>query len=355
MLSGMSGALRSLLLLLSSLLLCLGVSTFYFARWYTTPMRIPSPSVELEVREGDGFGSVSSSLATRDVLKYPRVLNLIARATGADARMHAGEFELRVGTTPRDLLALLHSQNTVRYFVTLPEGIRLDEALKTVQSSDGVAPVLSGVQDAALLRLVTPHTSAEGFFLPETYQYERGDTDLEILTAANALMRDALTTAWSTRDPSLPYLEPYEALVMASIIEKETGVASERARIGGVFVRRLELGMRLQTDPTVIYGLGPDFDGNLTRAHLRDERNRYNSYRLKGLPPTPIALPGRDALAAALHPEAGEALYFVARGDGSHEFSSTLEAHNEAVARFQYKRRPDYRSSPAPSLLQERR
>ncbi|MEO0437384.1 MAG: endolytic transglycosylase MltG [Pseudomonadota bacterium] len=351
----MGGLLRWLLLAFSFLLLCFGATSFYFAHWYTTPLLIPGDSVELQVLEGDGFSSVSSSLAEMRALKYPQVLNLVARMTGADARMHTGEFEIPSGTTPKDLLALLHSQNTVRYFVTLPEGIRLDEALNTIQNSDGVLTVLSGVQDPELLRIVEPHTHAEGLFLPETYQYERGATDLEILISANALMREALGEAWSTRDPALPYLDPYEALVMASIIEKETGLAAERARIGGVFVRRLQLGMRLQTDPTVIYGLGAEFDGNLTRAHLRDETNVYNSYRLKGLPPTPIALPGRDALTAALQPEAGDALYFVARGDGSHEFSSTLQAHNEAVARFQHTRRSDYRSSPAESPATERR
>ena len=159
-------------------------------------------------------------------------------------------------------------------------------------------------------------------------------------------MQDALMGAWSARSENLPLIDPYEALILASIVEKETGVASERPEIAGVFTRRLALGMRLQTDPTVIYGLGDEFDGNLTRRHLRDEQNRFNTYRIDGLPPTPIALPGKEAIAAALNPKDGESLYFVAKGDGSHAFSRTLSEHEENVRRYQLKRRKDYRSSP---------
>ena len=159
-------------------------------------------------------------------------------------------------------------------------------------------------------------------------------------------MQDALAIAWSERTESALLKEPYEALILASIVEKETGVASERAEIAGVFTRRLALGMRLQTDPTVIYGLGDEFDGNLTRRHLRDEENKFNTYRIAGLPPTPIALPGKDAIAASINPKDGEALYFVAKGDGSHAFSRTLSEHEENVRRYQLKRRKDYRSSP---------
>ena len=159
-------------------------------------------------------------------------------------------------------------------------------------------------------------------------------------------MLETLGSLWEQRDIGLIFREPYEALILASIVERETGVPGERGQIAGVFTRRLRAGMRLQTDPSVIYGLGPRFDGNLTRAHLRDESNLFNTYRHHGLPPTPICLPGRDALAAALAPEEGDALYFVARGDGTHAFSATLEEHEDAVRAYQLQRRDDYRSSP---------
>ncbi|WP_269473252.1 endolytic transglycosylase MltG [Kineobactrum salinum] len=186
----------------------------------------------------------------------------------------------------------------------------------------------------------------EGLFLPETYRFERGTSDLDILARAHRAMLAALTEEWELRAPDLPYETPYEALIMASIIERETGVPDERQQIAGVFVRRLQRGMRLQTDPTTIYGLGTAFDGNLVRSHLRDGDNIYNTYRHHGLPPTPIALPGRAALHAALQPAEGDSLYFVARGDGSHEFNSTLEGHERAVRKYQLERRENYRSRP---------
>ena len=197
-----------------------------------------------------------------------------------------------------------------------------------------------------MLALIAPYSDGEGLFLPDTYQYQRGDSDLDVLTQAYRLMQSHLTDLWETRRRDLLLASPYEALILASIVERETGVARERARIAGVFLRRLQRGMRLQTDPSVIYGLGAEFDGNLTRRQLRDSANPYNTYRHDGLPPTPIALPGRAALRAVFEPADGSALYFVARGDGSHAFSDTLAAHQKAVREFQLQRRADYRSSP---------
>ncbi|MEX2367612.1 MAG: endolytic transglycosylase MltG, partial [Pseudohongiellaceae bacterium] len=179
----------------------------------------------------------------------------------------------------------------------------------------------------------------EGMIFPDTYNFTRGTSDLEILRRANRLLEQVLEQEWQARDVGLPYDGPYQALIMASIIEKETAVAAEREQIAGVFVRRLQRGMRLQTDPTVIYGLGALFDGDLTRADLR-RQSPYNTYLNNGLPPTPIALAGREAIAASLHPEQGDTLYFVARGDGSHQFSATLEEHNAAVQRYQINREP---------------
>ena len=315
--------------------------------WWRTPLPVPADGLLVQVSSGNTLGQLSARLSERGVIRYPHLFNWAGRLSGADQRIRQGEYRLSPGVTAAELLALLQSDATVRYLVTLPEGIRLAEAIAILRRSEGLTPVLSGSDDRRLLQLLDERATAEGFFLPETYQYERGDSDFDVLVEAHRLMREALHAAWSQREPGLPYANAYEALIMASIIEKETGLAKERPLIGGVFVRRLQRRMRLQTDPTVIYGLGPDFDGNLQREHLRDDSNPYNSYRHRGLPPGPIALPGRESLMAAVQPAPGNSLYFVARGDGSHEFSATLAAHKAAVRRYQLKRRADYRSTPA--------
>ena len=194
--------------------------------------------------------------------------------------------------------------------------------------------------------------SAEGLFLPETWSYIRGDSDLDILRRSHHALTELLSSLWERRPEGSVLASPYAALTLASIVEKETGVADERKQIAGVFLRRLEKGMRLQTDPTVIYGLGDDYDGDLKRRHLRDTTNPYNTYAIHGLPPTPIALPGEAALRAVFAPDDAGALYFVAKGDGSHAFSATLEEHEENVRRYQLTRRADYRSSPNTSADQ---
>lgn len=314
--------------------------------WWLSPLETPEAGLIMLVEPGDSLSRISRRLVGAGVLHQGRLFNLMGRFLDVDSRIRPGEYRLPRGASPKTLLALLQSGDTVRYLVTLPEGITLGAALDVIQSSDGVRSVLSGPDDPQLRELVAPRDSTEGYFLPETYQYERGDSDLQLLFEAHRMMEAALSEMWSQRELDLPYREPYEALIMASIIEKETGIASERPTIGGVFVRRLKLGMRLQTDPTVIYGLGGEFDGNLQRKHLNDDSNPYNSYRHNGLPPGPIALPGRAALLAALKPGTGDALYFVARGDGSHQFSATLKEHEAAVRQFQLSRRANYRSSP---------
>ncbi len=331
------------------LLSVLLVGAFWLHRWWHSPLAIPDDGLLIQVAPGDTLGKLSDRLAQRGVLSHRQLLNAFGRFSGADQRIRQGEYRVPAGANIPQLLSLLQSDETVRYLVTLPEGIRLGEALDLLQQTEGLTALLSGSEDERLAALIDGYPSTEGFFLPETYQYERGATDLQMLTEAHRLMEEALERAWSLRDPGLPYENPYELLIMASIIEKETGVAAERPMIGGVFTRRLKQGMRLQTDPTVIYGLGETFDGDLRRQHLLDESNLYNSYRHDGLPPGPIALPGREALMAAAQPATGDSLYFVARGDGSHEFSATLADHEAAVRRFQLNRRSDYRSSPEAS------
>jgi UPF0755 protein len=257
-----------------------------------------------------------------------------------------GEYQLVEGESVLELLERMDRNDVILYPITIPEGVTFRWFLSALWEHPQLARVLDDPQDSRLLSLIQPYASPEGLFLPETYLIQRGDTDLDVLTRARRAMQDALAVAWEARARTLELKGPYEALILASIVEKETGVPNERPEIAGVFSRRLAQGMRLQTDPTVIYGLGSDFDGNLTRRHLRDEANLFNTYRIRGLPPTPIALPGREAILASVNPKDGDTLYFVAKGDGTHAFSRTLSEHEENVRRYQLKRRKDYRSSP---------
>ncbi len=333
-----------LTLALGALLLA-GVGGTILWRWWHTP--ITPPNTVLQVDAGDSLSDVAVELQQLGALRWPDLWALAARFQGMDANIKVGEYGLDTPRTPAAILAMLVAGEVRQYNVTLPEGLTLAEALGILQGDPAIEPVLDGTEDPRLLELVAPQTHPEGLFFPDTYRFTRGQTDLDILTQAYRRMQQVLETAWQQRDLGLPYGNAYEALVMASIVEKETGLAAERERIAGVFVRRLQNNMRLQTDPTVIYGLGKLYSGNLRRSHLDDESNPYNTYRHRGLPPSPIALPGEAAIVAAVQPAAGEDLYFVARGDGSHQFSATLEEHNDAVRRYQLRRRADYRSSPA--------
>lgn len=314
-------------------------------RW-NAPLNVPEEGYRLTISAGESLGSVAFKLREEGVFADDWLLRAHGRRTGADQQIRRGEYLVRPGTTPSALLVLLTSGEVIRYQVTLPEGITLARAITILQEEPSLVAMLEGPADERILELVAPYSSGEGWFFPDTYQFERGASDWDVIKRAHAAMTAELEQAWQQREDNLPYESPYEALTMASIVERETGLAVERGQIAGVFVRRLERNMRLQTDPTVIYGLGEDFDGNLRRVHLRDDTNLFNTYRHKGLPPTPIALPGRAAIHAALHPEAGTSLFFVARGDGGHYFSETLAEHERAVRKYQLQRRQDYRSSP---------
>ena len=317
-------------------------------RW-AEELNIPADGFVLTIAQGDSLRTVVDALHAAGVVPFPDLLVLYGRWTGADQQIKRGEYRLQQGLNAESLLALLQAGDVIHYQVTLPEGITLQAAIDILAGQEQLESVLDGVADERLLDLVAPHENAEGLFFPDSYQYVRGDTDWSILQRAHATMSAVLSEEWDRRAEGLPYETPYDALIMASIIERETGLPEERGQIAGVFFRRLQRGMLLQTDPTVIYGLGTEFDGNLTRAHLSEDGNSYNTYRHAGLPPTPIALPGRDAIHAALQPEPGSALYFVARGDGGHVFSDTLAEHNKAVRAYQLKRRKDYTSSPRAS------
>lgn len=319
------------------------------------PLAISNSSTTLELAPGTGFSSMTARLQREQLIDYPpALLNIYARLLGAAGAIKAGEYALRTGMNSYELLELMISGEVVRYQLTLVEGRTFSELLAYL----GGHPQLQHRYQASAslweqLGIESPlNEHPEGLFFPDTYSFVKGTSDLSILRRAYRRMQLVLEREWAKRVEGLPYQSPYEALVMASIVERETGHPDERERIAGVFVSRLQKNMRLQTDPSVIYGLSDGEKRNLRSRHLLDDGNPYNTYRHKGLPPTPIAMPGLAAIRASLNPLQDGALYFVARGDGSHQFSTSLEQHQQAVREFQLQRRKDYRSSPQPSQEQ---
>ena len=296
------------------------------------PLVLAADGEWLEIVPGTPLAAVARQLATRGILDAPRILTYYGRLSGDATRIKAGEYLLTPTLTGRDLLNRIVDGQVFLHQLTVIEGWRFEDLRRALRAHSAVRPT-DLEADAIMAEIGAPGVHPEGQFAPDTYYFPRGTTDLLILRQAHDRMQSHLDTVWSERSPAAVVTTPYEALILASIIEKETALASERRQIAGVFSRRLERGMRLQTDPTVIYGLGEDFDGNLRRADLGSD-TPYNTYTRMGLPPTPIALPGIDSLMAAVDPAEGSALYFVASGvpDGSHTFSDTLEEHNRAVA-----------------------
>lgn len=303
------------------------------------PLALPAEGAVMEIARGQTIRSIARHLYDEGYLDRPvSYLELLARWDGSATRIKAGEYRLEPELTPEALLALLVSGRVIQYRFTIVEGWTFRDLLAAIRANPVLEQTLDGLDGTQIMeRLGRPDQHAEGRFLPDTYRFPRGTSDLAFLRRAMNSMDQALAAEWQQRQANLPLKTPDEALVLASIVEKETAVAQERGRIAGVFIRRLRRSMRLQTDPTVIYGLGADFDGNLRRRDLRQD-NPYNTYTRSGLPPTPIALPGRAALHASLHPADGDELYFVAKGDGSHYFSSSLREHNAAVRKYQLKR-----------------
>lgn len=341
----LSRLLRGLLVLI---VLCGAAAAFavqQYQQWLQTPLQLSDDHV-LMINPGDNLTKVSQKLAEDGVLKWPEMWVLYAKLTER-TQIKTGEYQLQASMTPDQLLDLLQSDQVISYSVTLVEGKTFKDFLQRLHSQEKIIATLKGkTQQEVLKELGLELEHPEGWFFPETYSYTSGTTDRDILLQAYQKMKTVLDEEWAKREKNLPYKNAYEALIMASIIEKETGVAYERPEIAGVFVRRLRKGMRLQTDPTIIYGMGDRYDGNIRRKDLR-EATPYNTYVIDGLPPTPIAMPGREAINAALHPKPGKSLYFVAKGDGSHYFSATLKEHNRAVREYQLKKRAkNYRSSP---------
>jgi UPF0755 protein len=324
----------------------------WLQRYLDTPSTAPTDALFV-IEPGRGLSAVARELAAEGLLTHPRVLALYGRYTDRASLVKAGEYLIPAGTSPRGLLDLFVSGKVYSRSVTLVEGWTLKQALAHLRAQPALQIETEGMDESALAAALWPSDEPlpgdrlEGWVFPDTYRYTRSDSDRDLLARAIARMREELAAAWAGRAPDLPLESPYEALILASIIEKETALDSERDQVAGVMVRRLRRGMRLQTDPTVIYGLGDAFDGNIRRADLKRD-TPYNTYTRAGLPPTPIALPGRASLRAAVAPADGDTLYFVATGepDGSHHFSATLEEHNEAVRRYLQRRRQQQEQSP---------
>jgi UPF0755 protein len=332
--------LRGLLLLVVlALAAALAVGWNDYHRFSVTALNVSPQQQSIDVSRGTSFKGIVAELRQQGLsTASPWYWRLLAEQMHVAGKLHAGEYALAPGITPRQLLADMAAGKVLQRNFTIVDGWTFAELRRALAQADVLQHDTSGLDDAAIMQRIGAGGEApEGRFLPETYAYVKGDSELDILRRAHAAMERALAALWAGRAPDLPLATPYEALILASIVEKETGRADERAKIAGVFVRRLENHMLLQTDPSVIYGMGARYDGNIRRSDLTAD-TPYNTYTRAGLPPTPIALPGKPAIEAALHPAPGDALYFVARGDGSHVFSSTLAEHNRNVDCYQRKR-----------------
>ena len=318
--------------------------------WYdmqqklNTPLRLSFPTIYL-IKPGASLSEIGHDLVRQDLLDHPYYFIWAARTQGRASHIKAGEYELQPGTTPLQLLNQFVAGKVKQHALTLLEGWSFNQMMTAVGNhaaltqtiTDSSADAVTALLDCHLIDFLTGHPNhVEGLFLPDTYHFPAGTTDLAFLCRAFRAMQNILAQEWENRQADLPYQSPYEALIMASIIEKETASAEERTMIAGVFVRRLQKGMKLQSDPTVIYAMGESYQGNISRDDLKID-SPYNTYVYAGLPPSPIALAGASAIRAALQPAQGESLYFVAKGDGTHYFSKTLKEHNHAVKQYQLK------------------
>ena len=317
-----------------------------------TPLRLTAP-LRFKVPSGASFAHVATELAAQGVVSNPRAWTLYARLKGLAPAVKAGEYEIQPGTTPRELLTKMVNGQVLLHSFTIVDGWRVQDMLEALRRNPDIAvtlPKQAGFPTQAaevMAKLGSPGTDAEGQFLPETYRFIGGTTDVELLRQAHAALVHELDAAWKDRDPDLPLHSSNELLIMASIVEKESGLPQELPKIAGLYLHRLGIGMRLQADPTVIYGLGQRYDGNIHSVDLQTD-GPYNTYTRVGLPPTPIALAGAAAIRATARPEKTDAIYFVAstKGDGSHVFSATLEEHNAAVAAYVAHQRKAAQESP---------
>ncbi len=309
----------------------------WLAYYAITPLKLQPSSQEITIDPKSGLRSIANQLVKQGVLNEPWRFILIARLLNKQSYLQAGSYTLNKNVSPYQLLLSLNHGKTTQGSITFIEGKSFAQMKEKIIKNDAIKQTITGLSESEILKLIgSSYNVAEGLFFPDTFYFDRNTTDIVILQRSYEAMRIKLAKAWQARDADLPYKNSYQALIMASIIEKETGKASERPMIAGVFINRLRIGMRLQTDPTVIYGMDSRYDGNIRKKDLLMD-TPYNTYTRDGLPPTPIAMPGMAAIDAALHPAKTKALYFVGKGDGSHFFSNNLVEHNLAVVRFQLK------------------
>ena len=324
--------MKKLVALLALLVLAAAAGFIYWARDPLMPA--DSAAIEFNIAQGSSIRAAMRQVQQAGVPAPPLLMEVLARGSGTRS-LKAGSYRVEGGTTPLSLLDTLARGNTIKESLTIIEGWNFAQMRAEISRQKYLRQDSADMDVPTLMQKVAPgYSFPEGLFYPDTYFYDRGTSDLLVMQQAHQRMLKMLDEAWAKRAPQLPFKEPYEALIMASIVEKETGAPADRQKVAAVFVNRLKRGMLLQTDPTVIYGIGPTFDGNLRKVDLQTD-TPYNTYTRYGLPPTPIALPGRAALNAALNPAATEALFFVARGDGSSEFSNNLDDHNRAVNKYQ--------------------
>ncbi|MFW5431314.1 MAG: endolytic transglycosylase MltG [Methylophilaceae bacterium] len=315
---------------------CLAFWMAYFAK---TPLDLPATSQTITIKANSGLSSIASQLAEQNVIKNKLSFKLLARFLGKESSLQAGEYNVNGRITPYALLLTLgNGGKNAQEKITFIEGKTFKQMRKTLHTNNGIKSTIKSLSDAEVMTLIgADKKHPEGLFFPDTYHFDKGTKDIVLLKRAYQVMQEKLEVAWQRKEAGLPYKSSYEVLIMASIIEKETGKGSERPTIGGVFINRLKIGMRLQTDPTVIYGMGDKFDGNIRRKDLLKD-TVYNTYTRYGLPPTPIATPSLASIEGALHPAKTKSLYFVGKGDGTHKFSRTLAEHNRAVRKYQLKR-----------------
>jgi len=326
---------RILVLLVVVALAAAGTVLVQYFNFSQQPITLAQDEVLFTVSPGMSLGEVARKLHEQGIVEYPYFFILLGRHMQVAQHLKAGEYTLTRALTPHSLLELIRDGRVVQHALTIIEGQTFADLRRRIEAHPALRQTLQGLDDAAVMALLGhPEEYPEGRFLADTYKFPRDTSDADFLQRAYRALSGTLEAAWQTRDPDLPLASPYEALILASIVEKETGIAEERPQIAGVFLRRLQRGMRLQTDPTVIYGMGEQYDGNIRRSDLTTD-TPYNTYTRDGLPPTPIATPGRDAIEAVMHPAGGDALYFVASGGGRHYFSSTLREHERAVDKFQ--------------------
>jgi len=320
---------------LAGISVAIAVLVFKLLNFQHGSVNLPESQQVFQISPGSNIKSIAENLTRQEIIDDPWLFILLAKLKDVETRVRAGEYHIEAGQTPDDLLETFTTGKSIQYGFTVIEGWSFRQMMDALADDPVLVQTLNGLGDAEIMRLIGhPDQHPEGMFFPDTYRFPKGTSDVDFLRRAYELMQQHLEREWMQRDPDLPLNSSYEALILASIIEKETGVGFERPLIAGVFTQRLKRNMRLQTDPTIIYGLGSGFDGDIRFRDLKKD-TPYNTYLHSGLTPTPIALPGLDSIRAALHPEPTKALYFVSRGDGTHHFSETLEQHNAAVKRFQ--------------------